>query len=95
MYVYLEVLGDFTDKSLKGKLPDEKLSRLLVPPNFTKSDSSGAESMRLLHASSGSLRSVKMSLTKPVWVFTGNRRTAAVFLAALVASCLRGALPAE
>ena len=55
MYVYLEVLGDFTDKSLKGKLPDEKLSRLLVPPNFTKSDCSGAESMGLLHASGSGL----------------------------------------
>ena len=45
----LEVLGDFTDKTLEGELADEQLGRLLVPTNFTKSDGSGTESMRLLH----------------------------------------------
>ena len=45
----LEILGNLTDKTLEGKLPDEELSALLVLANFTKSDSSGTETMRLLH----------------------------------------------
>lgn len=45
---YLEVLSDFTDKTLEGKLPDEELSGLLVLADFTESDSSGTETMRLL-----------------------------------------------
>ena len=31
----LEVLGNFTDKPLKGQFPDKKLSTLLVLSNFT------------------------------------------------------------
>ena len=34
----LEVLGDFTDQPLEGKLADQKLGRLLVATDFTKSD---------------------------------------------------------
>ena len=48
----LEVLSDFTNETLEGELADEQLSRLLVAANFTESDSSGAETMRLLHATS-------------------------------------------
>lgn len=47
---HLEVLSDFTDKSLEGELADEKLCRLLVATDFTESDGSGAETMGLLHA---------------------------------------------
>jgi len=36
--VALEVLGDFTDKTLEGKLADEKLGGLLVATNLTESD---------------------------------------------------------
>ena len=35
---YLEVLGDFTDKTLEGELPDEELGGLLVSPDFSESD---------------------------------------------------------
>jgi len=52
----LEILSNFTNESLEGKLADEQLSRLLVPTNFTESDSSRPEAMGLLHTSSCSLR---------------------------------------
>ena len=46
---HLEVLSDLTNETLEGELPDEELSRLLVAPNFTESDSSGPEPVRLLN----------------------------------------------
>jgi len=49
---HLEVLGDFTNKPLEGKLPNEEFSGFLVPPNFTESDSSGPETMGLLDTTS-------------------------------------------
>jgi hypothetical protein len=52
---YLEVLSDFTDKPLEGKLSDKELSGLLVAPDLTKSDGTRTESVRLLDSSSGSL----------------------------------------
>lgn len=55
--VSLEVLSNLTNKTLEGKLPNEELSRLLVATNFSESDCSWAETMRLLHASSSGLRS--------------------------------------
>lgn len=36
--VGLEVLGDFTDQALEGKLADEELGRLLVATDLTESD---------------------------------------------------------
>lgn len=50
---YLEILSNFTNKTLEGKLADEQLRRLLVPTNLTKSDGSRPETMRLLHTTSG------------------------------------------
>lgn len=38
--VRLEVLCDFTDQTLEGKLADEELGRFLVTTDFTKSDGS-------------------------------------------------------
>lgn len=52
---HLEILSDFTDETLEGELPDKELGGLLVPPNLTKSDGSGAESMGLLDTTSGGL----------------------------------------
>ena len=52
---HLEVLSNFTDETLEGELPDEELSGLLVPSDFTKSDGSGTETVRLLDTTSGSL----------------------------------------
>jgi hypothetical protein len=47
---YLEILCDFTDESLERKLADQEFSRLLVPSDLTKSDSSGTEAMGFLDA---------------------------------------------
>ena len=52
---YLEVLSDFTDKPLEGKLSDKKLRGLLVTPDLTEGDGTGTESVRLLDSSSGGL----------------------------------------
>uniref|UniRef100_H2YBL6 Uncharacterized protein n=1 Tax=Ciona savignyi TaxID=51511 RepID=H2YBL6_CIOSA len=48
----LEILGDFTNQSLEGKLADKKLSRLLISTNFSESDCSWSVTMRLLDATS-------------------------------------------
>lgn len=53
---HLEILSNFTNKPLERKLANKELSRLLVPSDFTESDSSGAEPVRLLHTTSGSLK---------------------------------------
>ncbi len=49
---YLEILGDFTNKSLEGEFANEEFSRLLVATDFTESDCSRAETMGLLHTAS-------------------------------------------
>ena len=54
MTAYLEVLSNLTNKTLEGELADEELGRLLVPTNFTESDGTRAETMRLLDTTSGS-----------------------------------------
>ena len=46
---HLEILSNFTDKTLEGEFTDEELGRFLVTTNFTEGDGSGAEAMRLLH----------------------------------------------
>ena len=51
--VSLEVLGNLTDKTLEGQLPDEKLGGFLVATDLTESDSSWPVTMRLLHSSGG------------------------------------------
>jgi hypothetical protein len=50
--VSLEILSDFTDQTLEGELADEQLSGLLVASDFTKSDSTRAVSVGLLHTTS-------------------------------------------
>lgn len=46
--IRLEVLCDFTNKSLEGKFSDEEFSRLLVSSDFSESDSSWLISVWLL-----------------------------------------------
>jgi hypothetical protein len=46
--VGLVVLSDLTNETLERKLADEQLGGFLVTTNFTESDSSGPEAMRLL-----------------------------------------------
>lgn len=47
----LKVLSNLTNETLEWKLADQKLSRLLVSSNFSKSDGTGFVSVRLLDAS--------------------------------------------
>merc|ERR1712029_786504 len=51
--ISLEVLSNFSHKTLEWQLPDEKLSGLLVPSDLTKSNSSWPVSVGLLDSSSG------------------------------------------
>ena len=51
--VGLEVLGDLSDKSLEWKLSDQKLGRLLVSSDLSKSDGTWTVSVWLLDSSSG------------------------------------------
>ena len=52
----LEVLGDFTDKTLEGELADEKLGALLVPTDLTESNGTGPVPMGFLDSSCGRSR---------------------------------------
>ena len=62
--VGLEVLSDFTNKTLEGELADEELGRLLVPTNFTESDGTRPEAVRLLHTTGGGLRKHQRPLSE-------------------------------
>jgi hypothetical protein len=53
---YLEVLGDLTDETLEWEFTDEKFRRLLIPTNLAQCDGTRAEPVRLLHATSSSLK---------------------------------------
>ena len=45
-------LSNFTNETLEGEFADEQLGRLLVTADFTESDGSRPETMRLLDTSS-------------------------------------------
>ena len=51
--VSLEVLGDFTDKTLEGQFADQKFSGLLVTTDLTKSHGTGTITMGLLDSTGG------------------------------------------
>ena len=46
--VSLEVLGNLTDQTLEGQLPDQELGALLVTPDLTEGDGAGPVTMGLL-----------------------------------------------
>lgn len=74
--VGLEVLSDFTDKSLEGQLADQQLSGLLVPSDFTESNCSRSVSVRLLDTTSGgSALSCGLSGELFPWGFATSRFT--------------------
>ena len=50
--IRFEILSNLTDETLEGQFADEKVSRLLVPANLTKSDSSRTVAVRLLYTAS-------------------------------------------
>ena len=49
----LEILSDFTDKTLEWQLADEELGALLVTTDLTESHCTGPVTMGLLHATGG------------------------------------------
>ena len=51
--VGLEILGNLTDQTLKGKLADQQVGGLLVPTNLTESDGSRSVTVGLLDSSGG------------------------------------------
>ena len=52
----LEILGDLTDETLEGELPDEKLCALLVSSDLPESNSTWTVSMWFLDAAGGRCR---------------------------------------
>ena len=51
--VSLEILSNFTHKTLEGELADEKLGRFLVSPDFTESHGARPVTVRFLDTSGG------------------------------------------
>ena len=51
--VGLEVLGDLPDQTLEGKLADEELGGLLVPPDLPEGDGTGPVPVGLLDSAGG------------------------------------------
>ena len=78
--VTLEILGDLTDETLERSFADEKVGRLLVLANLTKSYSSWAVPVWLLHTTcgrgglAGSLRAGRNRQVVSVMVKTENAR---------------------
>ena len=79
----LEVLCNFPDETLEGELADQELGGFLVTTDLTESDGTGTITMGLLDTSGSDV-----SIADAADTYVG-----ADFLAALEASCLRGALP--
>jgi hypothetical protein len=100
---YLEVLCNLTDETLEREFTDEELRRFLIPTNLSQSDGTRAEPVRLLNATSCSLKGQNQQSARDHnsddddYIVVGGatliHTAAAVLRAALVASCLRGALP--
>jgi len=51
--ISLEILSDFTNETLEREFANKEFGRLLVTSDFTESDSSRAESVRLLDSTGG------------------------------------------
>ena len=56
MMANIEVLSNFTNKPLEGKLSDKQLRRFLITPNFTEGYGTRTESMGFLDLSSSGLQ---------------------------------------
>jgi hypothetical protein len=105
--IRLEVLGDLTNQTLERKLADEKLSALLVLADLTQGDSAGPARRTIQYIS---LNFLSIKSTSDHDITWGQDREGADlkrcgfftppvdgadFLAALDASCLRGACTNE
>ena len=96
MTKYLEILSDLTNEALERQFTDEKFRGLLVPTNFAQRDGTRTEPMGLLDTTSGGLEGQSRGSARDQADDDDKetiRTAAAVLRAALVASCLRGALP--
>jgi histone H3 len=51
--ITLKILGDLTNETLEGELPDEEVGTLLVPADLTKSHGARAVTVGLFHSSGG------------------------------------------
>jgi hypothetical protein len=95
---YLEVLSDLTNETLERQFTDEKFRGLLIPTNFAQRDGTRTEPVGLLYSTSGGLEGQSRGSARDQANDNNEdmetiRTAAAVLRAALVASCLRGALP--
>ena len=90
----LEVLTNFTNEPLKGKLPDKELRSFLVTPDLTESDGTRTESVRLLDSSRGNLSVEILTKMRVATTVRIKRTLEALPVAIMVQSCIRGALPA-
>ena len=57
--ICLEVLGNFMNKPLEGKLPDQEFHRLLVMTNFPKSYGTRLVTVRLLYSPVGAEKAMR------------------------------------
>jgi hypothetical protein len=64
----LEVLRNFPDETLEGEFADQKLGRLLVTTDFTKSDGTWTVTMGLLDTSGSVYKSDMYIKAGPTWV---------------------------
>jgi hypothetical protein len=74
--IRLEVLGDFTDEALEGELANKEIRTLLVLADFTESDGTRPEAMRLLDTASrdrGGFLSSLLSGKLLSWGFATSR----------------------
>jgi hypothetical protein len=55
MMTNVDVLSNFTNKPLEGKLSDKQLRRFLITPNFAEDCGARTESMGFLDSSSSGL----------------------------------------
>ena len=91
--VSFEVLSYFTYQTLEGQFADEQFGGFLVPPDLTKSHSTGPITMRLFHSTSGwcafasCLRSQLLAGSFSSSRFTGSLLSASHYLQFNVLSC--------
>jgi hypothetical protein len=74
--IRLEVLSDFADETLEGELADEEIRALLILADFTESDGTRPEAMRLLDTAGrdgGGLLGSLLSRELLSWGFATSR----------------------
>ena len=75
---YLEVLSNFTNEALEGELANKEIRALLVLADFTESDGTRPEAVRLLDTTSRDLfihRNFRNAVNKEIKIFTQGSQT--------------------